>query len=109
MLMAILAPKDDSKETMSKILDSNNANDGLIKIGNDDYYFTTMDGTWCDDFDIFAEDGSLVFITDLTTGYGINISLKDLNLKATILDTWANKMSKRYNCSYNIEVTATTW
>ncbi len=110
ILMVILTPDDLSRKTMRNILQEYNVDyDDEIKIGNEEYYPLIMEKDYDESWQISAKEGDLIFLRLLTYGYGESISFKELDNERVVLEEWALKICKKYNCTYEIRVTANYW
>ena len=105
VLMAVLTPDNLSRKTMRLILGKDNLEDE-IKIGENFYTATVMESEFDEDWQISAKEGDLVFHGHATYGYGEVISWHYLEARKKELEIWADRMCKRFNCSYVIQVTA---
>lgn len=111
VLMAVLTPDELSRKTMRTILAENGMTDELddLVIDGRDYNSIIMEEDYARDYQISASEGDLVFFTHVTYGYGDTVTWDEIKKAKKSLETWAEKMAAKHNCSCKIYVTANYW
>lgn len=124
ILMAVLTPDGLSRATMRNILVDTGTKDNdeiVIPRGMKVKYepgmppipfgvrSMVMESDYDEDHQIAAKEGDLVFFDLVTGGYGKVISWHDLDTKKTALEEWAKDICARFNCKYEIRVSANYW
>lgn len=112
ILLCELTPDNLSRKTMRNILEEAGVKDeyGKVKIGPDEYNYEVMEEDYDESWQISAKIGNLIFFDLVTYGYGDNIAWDELQRQKNDLETWAQGICERHNCSaYQIYVTANYW
>lgn len=111
ILMAVLDPGGLSRRTMREIVGDEvfESFDHTIEIGDEEYHWLVMEGSYDEGFQIRAPEGSLVFFDMVTYGYGDVIRWWVLEAKKNELEVWARETAEANNCTYSIWVTANYW
>lgn len=107
ILMAILQPDGTSRATLRKILDG--SDDDEIQIYDNKYYFEVMESDYNEDWQIAANEGDLIFFRLITYGYGEKVKWEDLEKEKIQLSQWAYDISNKYQCKFEIYITANYW
>jgi hypothetical protein len=74
-----------------------------------EYNFKVMESDYEEGYQISADEGDLIFFDFVTYGYGEVVTWVDLETQKNELEQWARTASEKYNCSYEIKVTANYW
>ena len=111
VLMAILTPDDLTRKTARAIMSDNNLKEESdeLKIGKQGYYIIVMEDDWDESHQITAPIHSIVLHELMTYGYGESVSWDELNKAKIYLDAWCDANCHKYNCKYEIRVSANYW
>ncbi len=115
ILYLALTPDGLTRKTLRDILADSGKDikeDGeipYIKIGNEDYHVNIMEESYNESDQISAKEGDIVLHDLVTYGYGEKIEWCKLEEQKTALEEWAKVISKKFNCSYKIYVSANYW
>ena len=111
MLLLVLTPDDLARKTYRAILDEAGIgpDDGL-KLGEQhfgcNYSHKVMETDWDESHQISAPEGSIIFHTYLTYGYGERLTWAQAVAYQEILDKWAQGVCERHRCKAEIFVCA---
>lgn len=114
ILMVRLTPSDLSRKTMRKIFEESkqefpNETTRDILIAGDTYHAIIMEIDYDESWQISGKEGDLIFFDLVTYDYGDSISWNELQSKKESLEQWAQDICERFNCSYEIAVSANYW
>ena len=111
ILMVVLKPDGLSRKTMRLILAeySIDPNNDDVFIDGKRHNIIVMEEEYHEDYQIVADEGDLIVFDLVTYGYGEWLSWSELERKKILLEQWAEKVSKKYSCTYEIRVSANYW
>ena len=112
ILMSVLTPDDLSRKTMRDICISEGTEyeEGTeIVIGDTEYCPLIMESDYDESLQISAKIGDLVFYDLITYGYGDTINWDKAEKLKMQLAQWSNLICSRFNCSYEIYLSANFW
>jgi hypothetical protein len=116
ILQLTLQPQDLPRKTMRAILqdagvdpDEESPSIGLEE-GGFDYHVRLMEGSYDEDFQIGAPEGTIVLDSFLTYGYGDKLEWGKVAAKYERLKAWADAVCEKHHCTiHEIAVTANYW
>jgi hypothetical protein len=114
MLILVLTPDDLARKTYRAILEEAGVgDDDQLKLGEDHFgmrfHHRVMEDGYDDSHQISAPEGSIVFHTFLTYGYGERCQWPDVEKYKAALDAWANGICERHHCKAEISIGANYW
>lgn len=110
ILLLTLTPRGLARKTMADILkETRTAPDDDLTISGEKYHHKVMESDYDEGWQIGAAEGDLIFFDLVTYGYGEQIEWERLEIQKNDLQTWANGICDRHNCSSKISVTANYW
>jgi hypothetical protein len=111
VLMAVLTPDGLTRKTARQIRADNNLKGEWdeLKIGKQEYYVIVMKDDWDESHQITAKEGNIVLHELMTYGYGESVSWDELHEAKVALDAWCDQNCHKYNCKYEIRVSANYW
>lgn len=114
MLICVLTPDDLARKTYRAILDEAGiSGDDNMKIGDEHFggafSHRVMESDWDDCIQIAAPEGSVVFHTYLTYGYGERVTWDKVTAFKEALEKWSAGICERHHCTAEISVGANYW
>lgn len=110
ILLLTLTPEDLSRKTWRNILQKENiTTDDDIKIGEHEYRHKIMESDYEKGYQISAQEGDIIVFDMITYGYGELIKWQDLEKQKQELEKWAKDICDKFQCSYQIFITANYW
>lgn len=110
LLMLILRPNGLSRKTLREILDETNTEaEEDIKINDREFHYIIMEDRYQKSYQISSEEGDIVIFDFVTYGYGDSIGWDKLEKLKNALEVWAIPICKKFNCEYEIKISANYW
>lgn len=112
ILMLVLTPDEGTRKTHRAIIaDLGIEPDDTVNIGAKKKLFhqNVMESDYDEDNQLSAPEGSIVFWSLFTYGYGEVMAWDDLNTLKTELDAWAAPICEKHKCTPSVFVSANYW
>ncbi len=112
ILAVRLTPDGLSRKTFRDIIGDARVDDDSASLKIDGHDFTVS--VFEQDYDpdgnqIKAKTGDIVLRDYITYGYGVTITLESFRKRADSLEAWAKENAPKYNCTYEVFITANYW
>lgn len=110
-LLLAITPGNASRKTYRGILASLGIKeeDAQIKIGDTEYNHSIMEEDYYEEMQIAAKEGDIVLYALTTYGYGERIPRGEMETQKRQLQEWATNICKKFQCKFEIFITANYW